>query len=475
MSGIVERRGLWSAAQREAAAEVLARAAELGVVRLVFADQHGVLHGKTVVAGELEAAFRNGVTVPSSLLAKDTSGKSVFPVFTRGGGFDMPEMQGAADMLTVPDPLTFKRLPWAAHSGWMLCDVYLTDGRSMPFDTRGLCRRVLDGLNARGFDYVAGLEVECHLFKLERMPLAAEDAGQPGSPPEVSLIAHGYHLLHEERYDRFDPLLEIIRRDLQALGLPLRTLELEFGPSQVEFTFRPGINLESADTMVLLRSAVKQICRRHGYHASFMCRPKLANIFSSGWHLHQSLRERRTGRNAFSPEGEGPLSGIGRQFLAGLVEHGRGSAAFAAPTINGYRRFRPYTLAPDRVSWARDNRAAMLRVLGGPGDPAARIENRIGEPAANPYLYMASQVVLGLDGIDQARDPGPSADTPYEMEAPALPRSLGEALDALSACAPLRAAFGGFVDYFLRIKRAEIARFEQEVSEWEHREYFDLF
>jgi glutamine synthetase len=228
---------------------------------------------------------------------------------------------------------------------------------------------------------------------------------------------------------------------------------------------------------VLFRSAVKQVCRRHGYHASFMCRPKLPNIFSSGWHLHQSLRDRATGANAFIPESEAePLSPVGRRFLAGLLHNARASAVFATPTINGYRRYRPYTLAPDRVAWGRDNRGAMLRVLGGPGDPATRIENRIGEPAANPYLYMASQVALGLDGIDRGLDPGPSADTPYEADAPALPRSLGEALDALHRNEPLRAAFGaGFIDYFIHIKRAELARFEQDVSDWEHREYFDLF
>ncbi|HEY1300247.1 MAG TPA: glutamine synthetase family protein, partial [Stellaceae bacterium] len=231
------------------------------------------------------------------------------------------------------------------------------------------------------------------------------------------------------------------------------------------------------DAMVLFRSAVKQVCRRHGYHASFMCRPKLPNVFSSGWHLHQSLRDRSGGENAFIPEDAGePLSPVGRRFLAGLLHNAPASTAFATPTVNGYRRYRPYTLAPDRVAWGRDNRGAMLRVLGGPGDPATRIENRIGEPAANPYLYMASQVALGLDGIDRGLDPGPSADTPYEAEAPALPRSLGEALDALHRNEPLRAAFGaGFIDYFIHIKRAEIARFEQEVSDWEHREYFDLF
>ncbi|HEY1259966.1 MAG TPA: glutamine synthetase family protein [Stellaceae bacterium] len=477
MSGFIERHGLWSEAQRSAGAEITARAAELGVVRLSFADQHGLLRGKTIVAAELDGIFRSGCTAPSSLLAKDTSHRTVFPVFSRGGGFDMPEMQGAADLVLVPDPLTFKVLPWAPHSGWLLCEAYFSNGRAAPFDTRRLCRQVLDGLNRRGFDYIAGLEVECHIFKLEDPRLTAGDAGQPGTPPAVSLLTQGYQLLAEARYDHCDEVFELLRDPIAGLGLPLRSLEVEFGPSQLEFTFRPTSNLESADTMVLFRSAVKQVCRRHGYHATFMCRPKLPNVFSSGWHLHQSLRDRSSGANAFMPENAAePLSPVGRRFLAGLLHHAPASAAFATPTINGYRRYRPYSLAPDRVAWGRDNRGAMLRVLGGPGDPATRIENRIGEPAANPYLYIASQAALGLDGIDRGLDPGPSADSPYEIAAPALPRSLGAALAALQQNQPLHAAFGpGFIDYFIRIKEAELARFEQEVSDWEQREYFDLF
>ncbi|MCW5749105.1 MAG: glutamine synthetase, partial [Alphaproteobacteria bacterium] len=136
----------------------------------------------------------------------------------------------------------------------------------------------------------------------------------------------------------------------------------------------------------------------------------------------------------------------------------------------------PYSLAPDRAIWARDNRGAMIRALGGPGDPATRLENRIGEPAANPYLYMASQVLAGLDGLSRKLDPGPPADTPYETPADKLPTSLAEALVALRDDACLRDGLGAsFVDYYARIKEAEIARFQAEVTEWEQREYFDLF
>jgi glutamine synthetase len=229
--------------------------------------------------------------------------------------------------------------------------------------------------------------------------------------------------------------------------------------------------------MVLFRSAVKQIARRHGYHATFMCRPKLPNLFASGWHLHQSIVSRAGGENAFMAKENGePLSGFGRGYLAGLLQHARASAVFTTPTINGYKRYRSYSLAPDRAIWGRDNRGVMIRVLGGLNDPATRLENRIGEPAANPYLYMASQILSGLDGVDRALDPGPSADTPYETQAALLPKTLREAVSALQDDPFFREALGAeFVDYYVHIKNAEIERFQAEVSDWEQREYFEMF
>jgi glutamine synthetase len=274
-----------------------------------------------------------------------------------------------------------------------------------------------------------------------------------------------------------EPALEIIRRDVLALGLPLRSVEVEFGPSQCEFTFQPTRGLAPADNMVLFRSAVKQIARRHGFHATFMCRPKLPNVFASGWHLHQSIVSRTGGDNAFmSKDTSEVLSPFGRAYLAGLLEHARASAVFTTPTINGYKRYRTYSLAPDRAIWGRDNRGVMVRVLGGAGDAATRLENRIGEPAANPYLYMASQILSGLDGVDRNLDPGPSADTPYETRAALLPKSLHEAVSALGDDPFFRGALGKeFVDYYVHIKNAEIERFQAEVSDWEQREYFEMF
>ena len=474
----VEKHGLWTSAQRDAAKVLLARveAHKLEAVRFAFPDQHGILRGKAVATAALRHALENGVSLTTTLLAKDTSHKTVFPVFTAGGGFALREMEGAADFLMVADPATFRVLPWAPGNGWVLCDAYFGNGKPVPFATRELCRRVMARLGDAGYGYLAGLEIEFHVFKLENPRLSPEDAGQPGTPPEVSLLTQGYQYLTENRYDLIEPVMALLRHDLSQLGLPLRSYEVEYGPSQVEITLGALPGIQSADAMVLFRSAVKQICRRHGFHATFMCRPKLPNVMSSGWHLHQSLVA-KDGSNAFVPNaGERELSVAGLHWLGGLLEHAAGCTALSTPTINGYRRYRSYSLAPDRSTWGRDNRGVMLRVLGGEGDPATRIENRAGEPTANPYLYFASQVLAGLDGLQRKLDPGPSADTPYEAKAPKLPQNIGEAVAALQADACLVDGLGeAFVDYWCQIKEAEIARFKLEVTEWEQREYFEMF
>src|SRR5215470_15337889 len=479
-ASFVERHGLWSEEQFEAArrAERLVEEQGLEVVRLSFPDQHGILRGKQVMASDAGRTMRNGCTITTTLLVKDTSQRSVFQVFTPGGGFGRPEMEGGADFVMVPDPTTFRVLPWAPKTGWVLCDIYFQDGSPVPFSTRHLYRNVLRKLADAGFDYMAGLEVEFHIFKLVDPRLDPADATWPGEAPQVSLLAQGYQYLTEARFDQLEPILEAVRRDVVALDLPLRSVESELGPSQCEFTFHPQVGLAPADTMMLFRSAVKQSCRRQGYLASFMCRPKVANVMSSGWHLHQSLRERGTDNNAFVSDKE-TLAPVGRYFLGGLLAHARAAAAFTTPTINGYKRYRAYSLAPERAIWARDNRGVMIRVLGQPGEASTHLENRVGEPAANPYLYVASQIYSGLDGIARRLDPGPSADTPYEAAAALLPKNLGEALTALRGDEALRAGFGtGFVDYYTHIKAAELERFrneatdQAEVTPWEQKEYF---
>ncbi|MEE2997134.1 MAG: glutamine synthetase family protein [Pseudomonadota bacterium] len=479
-TGFVDEFGIWSDEDRAEAKRVISLIEEnqLEVIRLSYPDQHGILRGKTIMVSEVEQALRNGCAITTTLLAKDTSHTTVFPVFSPGGGFGIPEMENAGDFIAVPVPTTFQVLPWAEKTGWMLCDGYLANGDPVPFSTRHILKKTLLALEERGHDYIAGIEVECHIYRLEDPMLRPEDAGQPAAPPQVSLISRGYNYLTELRTDDQDPVFEIVRRGLLALGLHLRTLETEFGPSQFEFTLGPTSGLEAADNMILFRNAVKQICRRNGLHATFMCRPGLPNAFASGWHLHQSLENKSDGANAFTPASTSELlSATGLSFLAGVLKNAAGASVLTTPTVNGYKRYKPNSLAPDRIAWGCDNRGAMLRVISaGPGDSATRLENRVGEPAANPYLYIASQVVSGLDGLINNLAPPPATDDPYANDAEQLPTNLMDAVTALDKSGTFRTAFGDqFIDYLIHIKRAEIARFLSTVTDWEHREYFELF
>ncbi len=477
--GFVQRFSLWTDLQYAASVQALASIREHSIrtVRLAFADQHGILRGKTIVADLLPAAFKNGWGLTSTLLLKDTSHRTAWPVWDEGGELGSPAMSGAADFIAVPDPTTFRVLPWAPHSAWLLCDAYFRSGEPVPFATRQLCARQLDRLGAAGYDMLAGIELEFHIYRIEDPRHAPTDCGQPGAPPTVSVISRGYQYLTENRYDEIDPILDALRETLLALQIPVRSLEIKFGPSQCELTFDPRQGLEAADLVVLARSAIKQVCRRRGLLASFMCRPAVPGALSSGWHLHQSLLSRADGSNAFVGQGPGPLSDVGMHYVGGLLRHARETCLLSTPTINGYKRYRPMSLAPNAVVWGQDNRGAMLRVIGGPGDPASHVENRIGEPAANPYLYFLSQIISGLAGVEERIEPGPPETSPYAPGRSSLPRSLIEAVTEFRNSRLLERTLGRtFIDYLVRIKEFELNRFlSDEVTDWEQREYFEIF
>ncbi|MGH3165341.1 MAG: glutamine synthetase family protein [Trebonia sp.] len=479
--GFIEKYGLWTEEQKHEAGSVLARVRDEGFssVRLSFVDQHGLLRGKTISASGLPAAFRDGIGAVSTLLSKDTSGNTVFSAFSADGGVGVAEMAGAADLVMVPDPATFRPVPWAEGTARILCDLRFHNGGQVSFCSRGVLRNALDRAGAAGFAYLAGLEIEFHLYRRAEHYPNADGIGRCTHPTAVEPINHGNQLLFEDRGDEVEPAIRHIRTALRASGIELRSIEVEYGANQLEVTLDPIAGVGAADAMVLLRSTVKQIARRNGYHATFMCHPQIADSKSSGWHLHQSLvtTGADAGRNAFVPrDGGGLISPVGEHFIAGLLAHGAAACAFANPTINGYKRFRPYSMAPDRIAWARDNRGAMIRLVGSAEDGSTHLENRIGESAANPYLYMASQLHSGLEGVAARLPLCPSADDPYTTDAGRLPANLAAAIDALEADAGLTRAMGSrFVAYYAALKRAEITRFEQTVTDWEQREYFDLY
>ncbi len=492
-NAFIEQHGLWTDEQRRQAEEIKRRIEkdDLRLIRLAWADPHGAARAKALTVPAFLAALSAGHNINVATTTLDSANARTFASFTRGGGMGLAEMTGSPNLTIVPDPATFRVLPWAPGIGWVLCDEYFTSGVPFHFSPRHLLRRQVERLAGAGMGSIVGLEIEWYLLRVAEDRLTDEHIGSPGvrgkpigtAPPEPGFSYHS-----ESNLDLMQPVLSVLAEHFEEIGLPLRSIENEWGPGQVECTFAARPALEAADHAFLFRTATRQICRRMGHLASFMCRPALKGYYSSGWHLHQSLVEHANGRNLFMPERAGEcLSPLGRAFIGGLLKHAGASTVFAAPTVNGYRRYRPNSLAPDRATWCYDHRGVMLRVLGAAGDPATRIENRIGEPSANPYLYIASQIVAGRDGIGNSLDPGAQDDDPYSADRPMLPASLPAALDALEREPLYRAQLGEvFIDYYLKLKRNEAGRFAQwredsgmqegdEPTAWEQNEYFDFF
>ncbi|WP_207932963.1 glutamine synthetase family protein [Actinomadura sp. GC306] len=478
----VAEHGLWDDRQAAAAERVEAELDEVDLVRVAFCDPHGLARSKTVPANVFRAVLRNGMDFSAGPLVFDT-GHAVAVDILADTGVGVGELLGAGDFVLVPDPRTFQVLPGPGpRTAWVLGNEYLRDGSPHPLASRDVLRRVCARYAEHDLAAVIGLEVEWYLTRPTGGPPgnAGNGFGRQGPAPAVEAVNPGYQFNLDAHYDSVADVADPLAALLVALGLPLRSMEHESGPGQLETTFGPMLALDAADAMLLFRTQVKRFCRRRGTHASFMTLPRLDGFDSSGWHLHQSVTSTKTGRNVFAA-GAGALDVIspeGESYVAGLLAHARDLCLPSVPTVNGYRRLAPeFSLSPTSVDWRFEDRTAMVRVLS--GGAATHVENRIGESCANPYLSIAAQLHAGLEGLAAGDRPGRAA---Y----PALPGSLREALDAFAASGPAESLFGKPLKTCLTmLKESEVSRFEEwcaahrpatgEVTEWEHREYFGAY
>lgn len=475
--------GLWDDRRAAAAEQVEAELDEVDLVRVVFCDPHGLARSKTMPAGMFRSVLRNGMDFSAGPFLFDT-GHAVAVDFLSDPGVGVGEIAGGGDFVLVPDPRTFQILPRdEPRTAWVLGDEFLRDGAPHPLASRDVLRRVCAEYAKHDLAPIVGLEVEWYLTRLAGGPPgnAGNGFGTQGPAPAVEAMNAGYQFNLDSFYDSIADVADPLAAMLIALGLPLRTMEHESGPGQLETTFSPMFALDAADAMLLFRTQVKQACARRGCHASFMTLPRLESFDPSGWHLHQSVASTKTEDNIFAVGGgaQDAISPEGEAYVQGLLARAREFCLLSVPTVNGYRRLAPrFTLSPTSVNWRFEDRSAMIRVLSGAS--STHVENRIGEPCANPYLAMAAQLYAGLEGM--------IAKTPRVRDAsyPALPRSLREAMDAFGASsgaaellgAPLKACL-------LKLKESEASRFEawcaaqppatDEVTEWEHREYFGVF
>jgi glutamine synthetase len=228
-----------SNAKRDAAVQrLLTLVTQSGVrqVRLAWCDLHGLMRGKTVLPAALPAALRQGVGMVGTIVLKDTSDRTAWKVFDEGGVADLPGFEAAANLLLLPDPDSFRMLPWAEGTGWLRCDLLYPDGRPVPLDPRHQLQRALQSLAQHpsgpggGLKLVCGLEVEFHIYRIRgdvKQPDADPvQAAWPGPAPMVELLHPGYQLLGEAATDRCDEALSIVRDTALGLACPSRRLRL---------------------------------------------------------------------------------------------------------------------------------------------------------------------------------------------------------------------------------------------------------
>jgi glutamine synthetase len=426
----------------------------IDVVRISYADNIGVDRGRDVLIDELPTAMEHGLAFCRSVFHTTPRG-DVVPVH---GGLDA----GLPDVHVIPDLSTVVSLPWCEGAAWAIGQVYDVDGSACEESPRQVLVRVERLLADAGVSAVVGPELEYYL--LEPDPGSASGWRRyADAPGNVYVVG-----------SKGDPRQHLVRvlRQLRDAGLRVTAANHEFCGGQFEVNLTHSGALDSADRSFRLKSAVQEIARLDGLMATFMAKP-FNDEGGSGFHLHVSLLG-SDGGNAFDdPGGQFGLSDSGRYAIAGVLAHAPALSLLLNPTVNSYKRFGPDTLAPWLIDWGLDNRSAMVRIPPERG-AGSRMEVRLGDATANPYLAIAGTLAAAHLGIrDRLPLQSPLEGYGYDpSKATLLPQRLSAAIDAFDADADLKDVLGkAFCDSFLAYKRNEIERFERFVTDWEFREY----
>jgi glutamine synthetase len=427
----------------------------IDVVRVIYPDLIGTDRARDVLVDHLPSACEHGLAFCRAVYHTTPQG-DVVPV---PGGLDA----GLPDVCVRPDLTTLSALPW--EPGVATCLGEVTDpATSGPAaeSPRDLLRAVLARCAAQGLRPVVGPELE--YFLLEPAPQSPTGWRRA---PEVSGAVYTAGL----RADPGNHLLRTLRL-LRDLGLGVVTGNHEFDGGQYEINLTHSVALDAADRAFRFKAAVKELARKEGNLATFMAKP-FGDAGGSGFHLHLSCQDEE-GDNAFDdPTGAHGLSATARHAVAGILAHAPALTALANPTVNSYKRFGPDTLAPWLIDWGLDNRSAMVRIPPERGS-GARLELRLGDASANPYLIVAGTVAAAVLGVQAGLEPpAPLEGYGYDTARSAvLPKDLPAALDALEADTALTELLGkGFTTSYLSYKRNEVERFQRHVTDWEFTEY----
>ena len=430
------------------------RADGMDVVRVSFSDLIGVDRGRDVLLDAMPSALTHGLAFCRAAFHTSPMG-DVVPV---QGGLEC----GLPDVSLRPDLTTLTPIPWEPGVAWCLGDTLDAAGSIALESPRAVLQSVAAQLSALGYTGIVGPELEYYLCE----PSATSPSGYAryaDAPGNVYVVGR--------KGDPKGILLKTLRL-LRDAGLDVTAANHEFSGGQFEINLNHSGLLDAADRAFRLKAAVQEISRQEGLLATFMAKP-FNDEGGSGFHLHMSLNDEND-HNAFGTQDtDDGLSEVGLQAIAGVLAHAPALAALLNPTINSYKRFGPDTLAPWLIDWGMDNRSAMVRIPPERG-PGARMEVRLGDATANPYLAVAAVTAAVVIGIrDKLTPPAPLTGYGYDLAGgQMLPMRLTDALDALEADTQLKEVLGEyFVESFLAYKRNEVERFERFVTDWEFREY----
>ena len=348
----------------------MAEEEDVEFIRLQFTDIFGVLKNMAVTVSQLEKVLDNQCMFDGSSIE---------------GFLHIEE----SDMYLHPDLDTFEIFPWRPQQGKvarLICDVYLPDGSPFAGDPRYVLKTVLREAEEMGYSFFVGPECEFFLFQTDEEGHPTTQTRETGSYFDISPLDMG----------------ENVRRDivlnLEDMGFCVEASHHELAPAQHEIDLEYGEALKTADDIMTFRMAVKTIAKRHGFHATFMPKPR-EGVSGSGMHINMSLAD-ADGNNVFADQTDPMgLSQTARQFMAGILGHMKGMAILTNPLVNSYKRLIPGYDAPVTVSSSeKSNRSSLIRIPSVRGT-GTRIELRCPDSAANPYLVLAACLAAGLDGI----------------------------------------------------------------------------
>ena len=429
-------------------------------VECITPDQAGVARGKMMPSKKFTSD--TSLALPSAVFMTTITG--AYP--EDGGGFAYPADDG--DLRLEPDLSTLSEVPWESDpTAQVICDLVHQDGREIEFTPRNVLKRVVRAYDKLGLRAIVAPEIEFYLVRKNPDPdyPLTPPIGRSGRPIGGG---QGYSIAG---VNEFDELIDDIYEFSEKQGLEIDTLIHEEGAGQLEINLRHGDPVELADQVFMFKRTIREAALKHETYATFMAKP-IQNQPGSAMHIHQSIVDKRTGRNIFS-DADGSESAGFRHFVAGMQRHVPAALIMFAPYVNSYRRLTRGASAPVNTAWGYDNRTTAFRIPR--SDPSSRrVENRIPSSDANPYLALAASLACGLAGLREKLEPEEAVKHSVSNAEIELPRNLLEAVALFEEDTVLGEILGqSFVATYAAIKKAEFETFMEVISPWE-REYLLL-